>query len=218
MSSNANARQSMIEQQLMPRGVVDPLTLQGMSTVPRHSFVPEELIRYAYEDGPLAIGYSQTISQPYIVAEMTQAAELNHDSVVLEIGTGSGYGAAVLSRICKEVYTVERIPELVERARACLAKLDYQNVYVKRDDGTLGWAGKGPFDAILVTAGAPDIPEALMVQLKVGGRLIIPVGDHYSQELVRMRKIDEQTANREPLGAVRFVPLIGEQGWSSENS
>ncbi len=203
----------MVDQQLLTRAIRDQATLDSMSNVPRHLFIPSEMIPFAYEDSPLSIGQGQTISQPYIVALMTQSAKVGPQSTVLEIGTGSGYGAAVLSGICKEVYTIERIPELAEESRLRLANLGYANVHVKTEDGTLGWPENSPYDAILVTASAPAVPEALVEQLKEGGRLIVPVGDRYSQELVRLTKMGEKEYQQESLGSVRFVPLIGEQGW-----
>jgi protein-L-isoaspartate(D-aspartate) O-methyltransferase len=207
------ARKSMIEEQLIPRGIKDRETLKSMSKVPRHMFVPKTLQKHAYEDGPMQIGFGQTISQPYIVALMTQSAKITSESRVLEIGTGSGYAAAILSQIAKEVYTVERIPELANHAIEMFQTLGYKNISVKISNGTLGWAEKGPFDAILVTAGGPTIPESLLEQLKPGGSIVIPVGDLHTQELVRMTKTLEGKPSIENLGAVRFVPLIGEEGW-----
>ena len=203
----------MVEDQLKRRGINDPLTLRSMLEVPRHMFVPPELIEYAYEDGPLPIGENQTISQPYIVALMTQAAELDPNCKVLEIGTGSGYAAAILSRICKDVYSIERISSLAKRAQAVFKELGYDNIQVLVGDGTLGWPEKGPFDAIIVTAGAPVVPESLRNQLKTGGRLVIPVGDAISQELWRYRRGADGKFTQELLEYVRFVPLIGKEGW-----
>lgn len=206
-------RQKMIEEQIKRRGVRDAVTLDAMSVVPRHEFVPTLLQGSAYEDTPLPIGLGQTISQPYIVALMTQSAELKPDDSVLEIGTGSGYAAAILSRIVKQVFTIERIDDLAQRAKAAYKRLGYNNIEVKSGDGTRGWADKGPFDAILVTAGAPIIPNSLKEQLKPGGRLIIPVGDAFSQRLLRIRKLEDNTFVEETVEYVRFVPLIGEEGW-----
>lgn len=203
----------MVQQQLVPRAIHDRRTLESMLHVPRHLFVPPEIVPYAYEDSPLQIGSGQTISQPFIVAQMTQSALLDPESVVLEIGTGSGYAAAVLSGVCKEVYTVERIPELATESRKRLEGLGYSNVHVKLDDGTLGWPEHGPYDAILVTAAAPSVPQALIDQLKEGGRLVIPVGDRLSQQLLRLTRQQGGSNKEENLGPVRFVPLIGEQGW-----
>lgn len=205
-------RNAMVEQQIRRRGVKDPATLQAMREVPRHLFVPPEMQKYAYTDGPLPIGDGQTISQPYIVALMTEAAELTLDATVLDIGTGSGYAAAVLSRIVNLVYSMERLPDLAQKADQLLKLLGYTNISVKTGDGTLGWPEVAPFDAVIVTAGAPVIPESFHDQLKEGGRLIIPVGDSMSQELLRLRKTPKGYS-REMIEHVRFVPLIGKQGW-----
>jgi protein-L-isoaspartate(D-aspartate) O-methyltransferase len=207
------ARRRMVQEQLIPRSIRDPATIAAMSTVPRHLFVPPEAQLRAYYDGPIPIKEGQTISQPYIVALMTQAAELGPDSIALEIGTGSGYAAAVLSRIAREIYTIERIPSLAKQAEELLKHLGYHNVQVKIDDGTLGWPEKGPFDAIIVTAAAPKVPTAYLDQLKLAGRLIIPVGDTFSQELLRLRKTGDHAYSQEILEYVRFVPLIGKEGW-----
>lgn len=206
-------RQRMIEEQIKRRGVSDPATLNAMSIVPRHEFVPSLLKESAYEDTPLPIGLGQTISQPYIVALMTQSAELKPGETILEIGTGSGYAAAVLSRIVDHVFTIERIDDLVQRSKSCYKELGYHNIEVKSGDGSLGWPEKGPFDAIIVTAGAPVIPHSLKEQLKPGGRLIIPVGDAFSQKLLRIRKDKDNHFTEETVEFVRFVPLIGEEGW-----
>jgi protein-L-isoaspartate(D-aspartate) O-methyltransferase len=206
-------RHKMIEEQIKRRGVKDPATLKAMNLVPRHEFVPSLLKDSAYDDTPLPIGLGQTISQPYIVALMTQSAELKPEESVLEIGTGSGYAAAVLSRIVNQVFTVERIEDLTKRAKSRYQELGYHNIEVKSGDGTLGWKEKGPFDAIIVTAGAPIIPKSLVEQLKPGGRLIIPVGDTFSQKLLRIRKGKDGKITEETVEYVRFVPLIGEEGW-----
>jgi protein-L-isoaspartate(D-aspartate) O-methyltransferase len=208
-------RERMVQEQIIRRRISDPATLASMRQVPRDVFVPSTLRQYAYDDGPLPIGEGQTISQPYIVALMTQAAELNASSIVLEIGTGSGYAAAILSRIAKEVYTIERIRSLAEVAQHRFLELDYKNVHVKVGDGSLGWPEKGPFDAIIVTAGAPVVPASFLSQLKVGGRVIIPVGNTFTQELLRLRKTEQNTYLQEILELVRFVPLIGKQGWEA---
>jgi len=213
MSDYASQRQQMVEQQLIPRGIGDPATLEAMREVPRHVFAPEELREYAYQDGPLPIGEGQTISQPYIVALMTQAAEVESSDIVLEIGTGSGYGAAVLAHIAKEVYTIERFASLMKQAVSCFQELGYTNIHARVGDGSLGWPQEAPFDAILVTAGAPEPPPSLQQQLKVGGRLVIPVGDALGQELLCYRKISEDQLSREWLEFVRFVPLVGQEGW-----
>lgn len=207
-------RQRMVEEQLARRGVRDAAVLKAMRTVPREAFLPEDMGQMAYEDSPLPIGEGQTISQPYIVAVMIAHLELEEGDRVLEIGTGSGYGAAVLSRIAAEVYTVERLASLAEDARRRIQRLGYENVHVRVGDGSLGWAEHAPYDAELVTAGAPDIPEPLKAQLAVGGRLVIPAGQRpVAQSLVRLRKNSEEDFQTEQLEAVRFVPLVGEAGW-----
>ncbi len=205
----------MVDYQLKPRGIHDPLVLDSLARVPRHDFVPEALLPYAYEDGPLKIESGQTISQPYIVALMAQTAKIGPDSKVLEIGTGSGYGAAVLSLIARQVFTVERLPELCQTAKQRFIALGYDNIQVKEADGTLGWPEQGPFDAIIVTAAAPQAPPSLLKQLGPLGRLIIPLGTLFSQELVRIQKTSDVEFQREFLGPVRFVPLIGDEGWKA---
>lgn len=207
-------RERMVDEQLVPRGIRDPSTLASMREVPRHLFVPDEMHFAAYDDSPMPIGSGQTISQPYIVALMTEAAEIGSLSEVLEIGTGSGYAAAVLSRMAKQVYTVERIGQLAAQAKLCFSELNYDNIQVKIGDGSLGWLEHSPYDAILVTAGAPVAPKSLLHQLKPSGRLIIPVGEASHQRLVRYRKISDEEFEEETLELVRFVPLIGEEGWS----
>lgn len=213
MPNDSLKRLRMVQEQLIPRKIVDPSTLSAMQAVPRHEFVPIALQNSAYEDGPLPIGEGQTISQPYIVALMTQSAELTADSKVLEIGTGSGYQAAILSLIAKEIYSIERVPLLAEHAEKVLKRLHYQNVHLKVGDGSLGWSEMAPFDAILVTAGAPVVPQSLLSQLVENGRLIIPVGDEFGQRLLRYRKGTGGQFVIEPLEYVRFVPLIGQEGW-----
>jgi protein-L-isoaspartate(D-aspartate) O-methyltransferase len=203
----------MVQEQLLGRGIVDPNTIEAMLTVPRHLFVDDAMQGRAYGDHPLPIGAGQTISQPYIVATMTQALELSADDKVLEIGTGSGYQAAVLSRICSQVYTVERINSLLARARKVFDRLRYYNIRAKLDDGTMGWPENGPYDAIIVTAGGPEIPVPLIDQLSEGGRLIIPVGDQNVQELQLVRKTEGQV-EIVSLASVRFVDLVGEHGWN----
>jgi protein-L-isoaspartate(D-aspartate) O-methyltransferase len=208
-------RERMVATQIEARGIADPLVLEAMRAVPRERFVPAALARFAYEDRPLPIGEGQTISQPYIVAVMTRAAGLKLGARVLEIGTGSGYGAAVLSRIAAEVYTVERVGALAEEARERLARLGYANVHVLEGDGTLGWAEHAPYDAIVVTAGGPRVPEALLSQLAAGGRLIMPVGSGTRhQRLVRVVRTDMSEYQYEDLEEVAFVPLIGAEGWT----
>jgi protein-L-isoaspartate(D-aspartate) O-methyltransferase len=208
------ARRRMVERQLVARGIVDPLVLAAMGKVPREKFVSARQAGLAYRDGPLPIAEGQTISQPYIVARMTAAVRLMPTDRVLEIGTGSGYAAAVLAEIVADVYTVERLPMLAERARQRLVELGYVNVHVLTGDGTLGWPEHAPYDAILATAGGPRAPQALLDQLAIGGRLVIPLGpDPYEQRLVRIVRATAEDYEREDLELVAFVPLIGAQGW-----
>lgn len=206
-------REDMVEKQIISRGITDPKVLAAMLKVPRHLFVNDALMDQAYGDYPLPIGEQQTISQPYIVAEMTQALNLNGDERVLEIGTGSGYQAAIIAEIVYRVYTIERIHSLYVQTRALFDKLQYFNIVTKYSDGTIGWPAESPFDAIIVTAGAPVIPEILISQLAKGGRLVIPVGDQNTQELIKIYK-DEKGIHQTTLGGCRFVKLIGEQGWN----
>lgn len=214
----AEARARMVHEQLVKRSITDSRVLQAMTEIPRHLFLDEDLWESAYKDGPLPIGYGQTISQPYIVAFMTQALQLPADeaTVVLEIGTGSGYQAAVLSRIVSTVYTVERIPPLAERAHHVLCDvLGLHNIEIKIDDGGYGWQEHGPYDGILTTAAAPEIPAPLTAQLKDGAALLVPVGPRRHQYLLRLKR---QTGRiiREELAPVAFVPLIGEHGWAGD--
>ena len=202
----------MVEEQLIPRGINDQATLEAMATVPRHLFVEDAMQARAYGDHPLPIGSGQTISQPYIVALMTQVLELQGHERVLEIGTGSGYQAAVLSRICERVYTIERIDSLLGRARKIFDRLHYHNIVSRIDDGTIGWPDEAPFDAILVTAGGPKVPEPLVEQLGDPGRLVIPVGDQQVQELQLITKENGEISTR-IIEQVRFVNLIGTHGW-----
>lgn len=204
----------MVEEQLVPRGIHDEATLRAMRTVPRHLFVDDAMASAAYGDHPLPIGAGQTISQPYIVALMTQALHLKGHERVLEIGTGSGYQAAVLSRICRKVYTIERIDSLLVRARKTFDRLHYHNIVSRIDDGTAGWPDEAPFDGILVTAGGPKIPEPLIEQLADPGRLVIPVGDQFLQELQLLEKIAGDVKVK-TIEYVRFVNLIGTHGWSA---
>ncbi|HEX5421611.1 MAG TPA: protein-L-isoaspartate(D-aspartate) O-methyltransferase [Gammaproteobacteria bacterium] len=207
-------RADMVARQIEARGIQDERLIGALRRVPRERFVPEALEEFAYDDGPLPIAESQTISQPYIVALMTQALELGPRDRVLEIGTGSGYSAAVLAETASRVYTIERYRTLADQARSRLEALGCDNVEVRCGDGTCGWPEQAPFDAIVVTAGGPDVPETLREQLAVGGRLVIPVGHAKTlQRLLRIRRSDETHYEREDLGPVRFVPLIGEQGW-----
>ncbi len=210
-------RRKMVQFQIAARGLTDERVLDALAVVPREAFVPDDLLPYAYQDRPLPIEANQTISQPYIVALMTVALELQPDARVLEIGTGSGYAAAVLAEICKEVYSVERYKELADTARQRLSRLGYRNVHVKHGDGTLGWPDHAPYDGIVVAAGAPEVPEPLQQQLTIGGRLVIPVGPTLaSQELLRIRRVGEDEYQTDNLGSVRFVPLVGEAGWRGE--
>jgi protein-L-isoaspartate(D-aspartate) O-methyltransferase len=207
-------RARMVDLQLAGRGISDPRVLEAFSAVPREAFVPPDLAECAYDDTPLPIGSAQTISQPYIVAITIESLGLRGDERVLEIGTGSGYAAAVLSRLAKEVFTVERLPPLAEKAKERLARLGYHNVHVLCGDGTLGWPEHAPYHAIAVAAGAPEIPKALLSQLSPDGRLVIPVGpEESSQVLVRVAREGESSFREERIADVRFVPLIGEQGW-----
>lgn len=205
-------RTRMVQEQLVVRNITDKRTLAAMAEVPRHLFVDDAMRNRAYGDHPLPIGSGQTISQPYIVAFMTQSLQLQGHEKVLEIGTGSGYQAAILSRMCARVYTVERINSLLASARRVFDKLRYFNIQSKLDDGTLGWPEQGPFDAIIITAGGPVIPQPLIDQLADPGRLIIPVGDQSEQRLRLLTKQDGQIET-EDLASVRFVDLVGEYGW-----
>lgn len=212
-------REALVERELRMLGIRDEAVLQAMRIVPREEFVAPELREFAYRNAPLPIASGQTISQPLIVAVMTEALELAPDERVLEIGTGSGYAAAVLSRIAREVFTVERHQELADTARQRLQRLGYDNVHVLHADGTRGWPAHAPYDAIVVAAGGPGVPSALLQQLGVGGRLVMPVGDEKeSQRLIRVIRRGENDLEYEELGAVRFVPLIGEGGWQEEEA
>ncbi|WP_367104571.1 protein-L-isoaspartate(D-aspartate) O-methyltransferase [uncultured Psychrobacter sp.] len=210
-------RQQMIDEQLVARGLHDQTVLNALGAVPREKFTPTNLIESAYRDSPLPIEENQTISQPYIVALMTAGLELKSDDRVLEVGTGSGYAAAVLGEICENVYTIERHKALADTAQVKLKETGYTNVQVKHGDGTLGWPEKAPFDAIIVAAGGPEVPQTLKEQLAIGGRMIIPVGTSLNlQKLVRIRRISKDEYQTEDLGSVRFVPLIGAAGWQEK--
>ena len=206
------AREKMVKSQLIPRGIKDPKVLEAMGKVPRDLFVEEALGGETYNDHPLPIGHKQTISQPYIVALMTEALELTGDEKVLEIGTGSGYQTAILAELSYRVYTVERIRALMVGARSILARLNYNNILFKAFDGTLGWKEYEPYDAIIITAGSPKLPQPLLDQLAEGGRLIIPIGDMSSQELIKMTNRRGRYIEKN-LGGCRFVNLIGVHGW-----
>ncbi len=206
------ARERMVKTQLVPRGIKDPRVLKAMGKIPRNRFIEEALSGEAYNDHPLPIGHKQTISQPYIVALMTEILELTGEEKVLEIGTGSGYQTAILADLSRKVFTVERIRDLMVKARNILADLGYNNIMFKAFDGTLGWKEYEPYDAIMVTAGAPKIPEPLLDQLADGGRLIIPVGNRFSQELIKVTKKNE-TIIQKNFGGCRFVDLLGVHGW-----
>ncbi len=205
-------RERMIKNQLIPKGITDKGVLDAMSKVHRHLFIEDALSGKAYGDHPLPIGHKQTISQPYIVALMTQALKLTGMEKTLEIGTGSGYQTAILAELSERVYTIERIRPLMERARYLLNELRYTNILFKSFDGTLGWEEYAPFDAIIITAGAPKIPENLIAQLNEGGRMIVPVGDRMSQDLMEVIK-DKNGYRKNNLGGCRFVDLIGAHGW-----
>jgi protein-L-isoaspartate(D-aspartate) O-methyltransferase len=205
-------RNEMVKNQIKARGITDIDVISAMRMIPRHFFVSEALMDQAYKDFPLPIGYKQTISQPLIVAEMTRALELSKTDRVLEIGTGSGYQAAIIAAIAFKVYTIERIQALFMRTRKLFDELKYHNIVTRYSDGTLGWKEQSPFDAIIVTAGAPKIPSLLVDQLNKGGRLIIPVGDKVSQTLIKVYK-DNTGVYETDLGACRFVNLIGDYGW-----
>jgi len=214
MSHDLNlARERMVKNQLITRGIKDQRVLKAMGKVPRHLFIEEVLAGEAYNDHPVPIGEKQTISQPYIVALMTEALELTGKETTLEIGTGSGYQTAILAELSSRVYTIERIKSLLVNARKLLAQLGYDNILFKAFDGTLGWKEFAPFDAIMVTAGAPNIPQPLIDQLADNGRIIIPVGDKHTQELIKITK-KEEGLKQSNLGGCRFVNLIGVHGWS----
>lgn len=206
------ARRRMVEDQLVARGIRDREVLRAMGRVPRHRFVEEALRARAYGDHPLPIGHGQTISQPYMVALMTEALGLTGDERVLEIGTGSGYQTAVLAEIAERVLSIERVAPLARRARALLEELGYHGVAVRHGDGTLGWPEHAPYDAVIVTAGAPRAPRRLIEQLVEGGRLVVPVGDRSVQRLLRVTRAGEGTLE-EDLGGCVFVPLRGSDGW-----
>ncbi|MCF8125273.1 MAG: protein-L-isoaspartate(D-aspartate) O-methyltransferase [Desulfotignum sp.] len=209
----ARWRKEMVERQIIARGVTDPLVIDAINEVPRHLFVSEALVESAYGDFPLPIGEGQTISQPYIIAEMTQSLELTESDRVLEIGTGSGYQAAILAHIVYRVYTIERNHPLFLQTRKLFDRLKIHNIVTRYSDGTQGWKEESPFDAIIVTAGGNKIPQPLVEQLASGGRLVMPVGGHFSQELIKLTKTDTGI-KQENLGGCRFVKLVGQHGWN----
>ena len=212
IQSYAGQRRKMVEEQLVERGIKDLGVLEAMSRVPRHLFAQESLRHRAYGDYPLPIGENQTLSQPYIVASMTAALSLKGEERVLEIGTGSGYQTAVVAELARQVFTIERLNNLSRKAQKILEGLNYMNIVFKMFDGTYGWPDQAPFDAILVTASAKEIPESLIKQLGEGGRLVAPTGDAHEQKLVVLTKNGSRVSRRE-LGACKFVPLIGKYGW-----
>ena len=208
----ATARNRMVESQLISRGIKDPRVLDAMRKVPRHRFVEEALVSQAYNDHPLPIGEKQTISQPYMVALMTEALELQGQERVLEIGTGSGYQTAILAELAEKIYSIERIRTLSVKAQRILDDLGYFNVVLKVGDGSLGLKEEAPFDAIIVTAGSPEVPQPLVDQLAMGGRLVVPVGDRYTQSLMKITRVKEGITKTD-LGGCRFVSLLGTHGW-----
>ena len=205
----------MVESQIRSRGIKDARLLKIMETIPRHLFVEEALRDQAYNDNPLPIDERQTISQPYIVALMTEALDLKGNEKILELGTGSGYQTALLAELAEMVFSIERIASLANRARKILDSLNYYNVAIRIGDGTYGWKEESPFNAIIVTAGAPSIPKMLIEQLAVGGRLVIPIGGRHSQVLMKATRLSEDIndVKKEDLGGCRFVGLIGDHGW-----
>ncbi|MBW2148847.1 MAG: protein-L-isoaspartate(D-aspartate) O-methyltransferase [Deltaproteobacteria bacterium] len=202
----------MLENQLISRGIKDQRVLNALRKIPRHLFVEEALHHQAYGDHPLPIGEKQTISQPYIVALMTEALELKGSEKVLEIGTGSGYQTAILAELADMVYSIERIPPLVYKARKTLDELGYFNINIRIGDGTKGWEEESPFDAIIVTAASPEVPRPLQEQLIVGGLMVVPVGGRYSQDLIKVERTEKGFVQQN-LGGCRFVSLIGQHGW-----
>ncbi len=213
VTTSVTRQQRMVSDHLRRRNIIDPNVLAAFGNVPRDRFVPNELADHAYDDSPLPIGNGQTISQPYVVAMTVQALDLRGHERVLEIGTGSGYAAAVLAQLAREVVTIERIEELARTAAERLARLGAHNVEVRSADGSLGWPAKAPYEAIAVAAGAPSPPQPLLDQLSIGGRLVVPTGDAERQRLLRITRRDATTFTEEDLGAVRFVPLLGAAGW-----
>jgi protein-L-isoaspartate(D-aspartate) O-methyltransferase len=205
----------MVEEQIVTRGVKDERVLASMRKVPRHEFLPEAMRGMAYADNALPIGENQTMSQPYMVAFMTEQLGLTGSERVLEIGTGSGYQAAVLAELCGKVYSVERVKVLADKARAVLDRLGYRSIAIKIYDGTYGWKEMAPFDAIIVTAGSPEIPTPLVEQLRIGGRMVIPVGERFTQRLLKVVRTSEGPLTEASIPCV-FVPLIGAHGWKEK--
>ena len=216
MSDYSIARRNMVDRQLKARGIKDPRVLAAVGQIPRHLFVEDAFASQAYGDFPLPIGEKQTISQPYMVGLMSEALQLTGNEKVLEIGTGSGYQAAVLAKLAGRVFSVERIPALARRARRILDSIGCGSVNIKVTDGTLGWEEEAPFDAIVVTAGAPSVPDCYLRQLAIGGRLVIPVGDMGVQVLKRITRTGENNFAEEQLVDCRFVPLLGKLGWRED--
>jgi len=215
LNEYASKRQQMVDSQIIKRGIQDARIINAMKKIPRHLFLDEALHSQAYEDYPSPIGEKQTISQPYIVALMTELLQLKGNEKILEIGTGSGYQTAVLAELADQVYSIERIPALAKRARKLLDELKYTNIVITIDDGTLGWREHSPFDGIIVTAAAPYAPTALLEQLKTGCKLVIPIGEEFVQDLLVYTKEDKDEYSKENYGGCRFVKLIGNQGWKS---
>jgi protein-L-isoaspartate(D-aspartate) O-methyltransferase len=210
------ARQEMIERQLRPRGIADARVIAAMAAIPRELFVPQEHARQAYSDSPLPIGFGQTISQPYVVALMAQELAVEETSRVLDVGAGSGYQAAILSRLAKHVFAIERIEQLTERAMTALAAIGADNVTLQTGDGSLGWPEEAPFDRIICGAGAPAVPKAWLAQLKEAGRIVMPIGPEDNQVLTAIARKRDSFATR-AICDVRFVKLIGQQGWTAED-
>jgi protein-L-isoaspartate(D-aspartate) O-methyltransferase len=213
MDAYHSKRQHMVDTQIIPRGIKDQRVINAMRKIPRHLFLDEAFWPQAYEDHPLPIGEKQTISQPYIVAIMTEALQLTGTETVLEIGAGSGYQTAILAELTEQVYTIERIPSIAKRARKTFDQLQYRNIIITIRDGTAGWKEHSPYDSIIVTAASPGAPKPLLEQLATGGRLVIPIGDEFTQELIVYKKEDENEFKEENYGGCRFVKLIGEYGW-----
>ena len=210
-------RKKMVEEQLIPRGIKDKKVLEAFQKVPRHNFVPKRYLDSAYGDFPLSIGEGQTISQPYMVALMTECLGLSGGETILEIGAGSGYQAAILAELASRVYTVERVVSLAEGARTCLKNLDYKNIQIEIGDGTRGWPEFAPYEGIVVTAAAPDIPKPLIEQLRIKGKLVVPIGGSFNQMLTVITKHKDRIETKQICGCV-FVPLLGKYGWKEKNA